>query len=574
MSAARRRSGAHAPWARGRSARRIRGGPIGERPATALAVPMTGRSAGFPGWLWPGVTAASVIAIIAIAAFSALWRHAPAHPWRPLLADSYLWHVVSFTFIQALLSALCSTLPAVALARALYRRRFPGRALLLRFCGMTLVLPVLVGVFGIMSVFGQQGWLTQLCRLLHVEYGFSPYGLNGILLAHVFFNLPLATRLLLQALESIPVEQRQLAAQLGMSAGPFFRLVEWPYLCRQLLPAAALIFMLCFASFATVLALGGGPRATTIELAIYQALSYDFDVGRAALLALIQMVCCLGLVMLSQRLAGALPVGHSQHVRWRERQTAPGGILCDGLIILAALLFLVPPLLAVVIDGLSGSLLTVLTQTALWRAVFTSLSIALCAGLLCLLLTAMLLWSSRELRLRQRRLGAQLLDLSGMVILAMPGIVLATGFFLLAMDSGGLPASPAPVVILANALMAIPYALKVLESPMQDVADRYRQLCLALDLRGLNRLRLVEWRALRQPAGRALAFASILSLGDFGVIALFGSEDFRTLPLYLYQQIGAYRSQDGAVTALLLLLLCLLLFSLFETLSGSHDNAG
>ncbi|CAJ0997928.1 hypothetical protein NVIRENTERO_03089 [Sodalis praecaptivus] len=226
MSAARRRSGAHAPWARRRSARRIRGGPIGERPATALAVPMTGRSAGFPGWLWPGVAAASVIAIIAIAAFNALWRHAPTHPWRPLLADSYLWHVVSFTFIQALLSALCSTLPAVALARALYRRRFPGRALLLRFCGMTLVLPVLVGVFGIMSVFGQQGWLAQLCRLLHVEYGFSPYGLSGILLAHVFFNLPLATRLLLQAFESIPVEQRQLAAQLGMSAGPFFRLVE------------------------------------------------------------------------------------------------------------------------------------------------------------------------------------------------------------------------------------------------------------------------------------------------------------------------------------------------------------
>ncbi|KYP97010.1 thiamine ABC transporter permease, partial [Sodalis-like endosymbiont of Proechinophthirus fluctus] len=89
-----------------------------------------------------------------MAAFSALWRHAPTYPWRPLLADSYLWHIVSFTFTQALLSALCSTLPAVALARALYRRWFPGRTLLLRFCSMTLVLPVLVGVFGIMSVFG------------------------------------------------------------------------------------------------------------------------------------------------------------------------------------------------------------------------------------------------------------------------------------------------------------------------------------------------------------------------------------------------------------------------------------
>lgn len=569
MSAARRRSGARPAQLTRRWVRHD--GPV---TPPAVAGPPAGRFAGVHGWLWPGVAAASVIAFIAFAAFSALWRHAPTQPWRPLLADRYMWHVVTFTFMQALLSALCSTLPAVALARALYRRRFPGRALLLRFCGMTLVLPVLVGVFGIMSVFGQQGWLAQLCRGLHVEYGFSPYDLGGILLAHVFFNLPLATRLLLEALEGIPVEQRQLAAQLGMSAGPFFRLVEWPYLRRQLLPAAALIFMLCFASFAPVLALGGGPRATTIELAIYQALSYDFDVGRAALLALVQMVCCLGLVMLSQRLAGALPVGHSHHARWRDRQTAPGGKVCDGLIILAALLLLLPPLLAVVIGGLNGDLRAVLDQTALWRAVFTSLSIALCAGLLCLLLTGMLLWSSRELRLRQRRLCAQLLDLSGMVILAMPGIVLATGFFLLAIDSGRLPASPAPVVILANALMAIPYALKVLESPMQDVAERYRQLCLALNIFGLNRLRLVEWRALRQPAGRALAFASILSLGDFGVIALFGSEDFRTLPLYLYQQIGTYRSQDGALTALVLLLLCLLLFTLFEKLSGSNDNAG
>ncbi|MDN7208896.1 thiamine/thiamine pyrophosphate ABC transporter permease ThiP, partial [Klebsiella pneumoniae] len=49
---------------------------------------------------------------------------------------------------------------------------------------------------------------------------------------------------------------------------------------------------------------------------------------------------------------------------------------------------------------------------------------------------------------------------------------------------------------------------------------------------------------------------------------LFGNEAFRTLPFYLYQQIGAYRSQDGAVTALLLLLLCFLLFTLIEKLPG------
>ncbi|EJE79715.1 cell division modulator, partial [Escherichia coli O111:H11 str. CVM9455] len=54
---------------------------------------------------------------------------------------------------------------------------------------------------------------------------------------------------------------------------------------------------------------GGGPQATTIELAIYQALSYDYDPARAAMLALLQMVCCLGLVLLSQRLSKAIAPG-------------------------------------------------------------------------------------------------------------------------------------------------------------------------------------------------------------------------------------------------------------------------
>lgn len=235
-----------------------------------------------PRWLWPGLLAAGMILLVAALAMGSLWRHAPDSDWRGLWQDSYLWHVVRFTFLQALLSALISVLPAILLARALYRRRFPGRQLLLRLCAMTLVLPVLVAVFGLLSVYGRQGWLATLCGWLGVEYDFSPYGLQGILLAHLFFNLPLATRLLLQALENIPVEQRQLAAQLGMNGWQQFRFVEWPALRRQILPSGALIFMLCFASFATVLSLGGGPQATTIELAIYQALSYDYDLGRAA----------------------------------------------------------------------------------------------------------------------------------------------------------------------------------------------------------------------------------------------------------------------------------------------------
>ncbi|WP_343711565.1 thiamine/thiamine pyrophosphate ABC transporter permease ThiP [Kosakonia radicincitans] len=522
------------------------------------------------GWLLPGLTAATLMVAVALAAFLALWQNAPLTDLSAFWHDSYLWHVVRFSFWQAFLSALLSVFPAIFLARALYRRRFPGRLALLRLCAMTLILPVLVAVFGILSVYGRQGWLASLWHIFGLEWHFSPYGLQGILLAHVFFNLPMAARLLLQALEQIPGEQRQLAAQLGMRGWAFFRFVEWPWLRRQIPPTAALIFMLCFASFATVLSLGGGPQATTIELAIYQALSFDFDPARAALLALMQMICCLGLVLLSQRMSKAIAVGSHQIQGWRNPEDRLFSRITDIALIVLALLLLLPPLLAVIVDGLNMSLLKVLGEPVLWQATATSLRIALAAGLLCVVLTMMLLWSSRELRARQQTMAGQALELSGMLILAMPGIVLATGFFLLLNNSIGLPTSADGIVIFTNALMAIPYALKVLENPMRDITARYSMLCQSLGMQGFRRLRVVELRALQRPLAQALAFACVLSIGDFGVVALFGNDDFRTLPFYLYQQIGSYRSQDGAVTALILLLLCFILFTVIEKLPGRH----
>ena len=522
------------------------------------------------GWLLPGVTAAALMVAVALAAFFALWQNAPATGLTAFLQDSYLWHVVRFSFWQAFLSALFSVVPAIFLARALYRRRFPGRLALLRLCAMTLILPVLVAVFGILSVYGRQGWLAALCHALGLEWTFSPYGLQGILLAHIFFNLPMASRLLLQSLEQIPGEQRQLAAQLGMRGWSFFRFVEWPWLRRQIPAVAALIFMLCFASFATVLSLGGGPQATTIELAIYQALSFDFDPTRAAMLALIQMLCCLGLVLLSQRLSKTIAVGSHQIQGWRNPEDRLFSRIADSTLIVLALLLLLPPLLAVIVDGFNLSLLRVLSEPVLWQAVWTSLRIALAAGILCVVLTMMLLWSSRELRARERQIAGQAMELSGMLILAMPGIVLATGFFLLFNSSIGVPTSADGIVIFTNALMAIPYALKVLENPMRDLTARYSVLCQSLGMQGFQRLRVVELPALKRPLAQALAFACVLSIGDFGVVALFGNDDFRTLPFYLYQQIGAYRSQDGAVTALLLLLLCFALFTVIEKLPGRH----
>ncbi len=124
---------------------------------------------------------------------------------------------------------------------------------------MTLILPVLVAVFGILSVYGRRG-LAGLTISRSAGNGGSRPTVCRASCWRTSFNMPMATRLLLQAL--FP----RAACRLGMRGYAFFRLVEWPW--RGCSAVAALIFMLCFASFATVLS-GRRPKATTIELAIY-----------------------------------------------------------------------------------------------------------------------------------------------------------------------------------------------------------------------------------------------------------------------------------------------------------------
>ncbi|TGD25233.1 thiamine/thiamine pyrophosphate ABC transporter permease ThiP, partial [Salmonella enterica subsp. enterica serovar Poona] len=164
-----------------------------------------------------------------------------------------------------------------------------------------------------------------------------------------------------------------------------------------------------------------------------------------------------------------------------------------------------PPRVAVVVEGGYRCLPEVLAQPILWQAVWTSLRIALAAGVLCVVLTMMLLWSSRELRQRQQLFAGQTLELSGMLILAMPGIVLATGFCVLLDSRVGGPESADGVGRFTNALMAIPYALKVLENPMRDITARYGMLCQSLGIEGWSRLKVVALPALPRPRAPALA---------------------------------------------------------------------
>ena len=492
------------------------------------AVPVTSR--------WPGAAAAALVLLLTLGTLGAVaWRA----EWGAGLAAAD-WAAIRFTVVQALLSAGISVVLAIPVARALARRQFRGRQILITLLGAPFLLPVIVAVLGLLAVFGRGGIVNQVLTAFGFEQ-ISIFGMHGVVLAHVFFNLPLAIRFILQGWLAIPSERFRLAATLN---APIGRLLEWPML-RAVVPNTFLVvFLICLTSFAVALTMGGGPRATTVELAIYQALRFDFDLGRAALLACVQFALCVAAAALAWKVTANDPIGPGldRVVQRYDIARAP----VDYAFIAMAACFLLLPLIMVVLRGLPGMLDL---PESIWAAAGRSILVATGSAVLCV---------SMALALAVR--GGAIVAVIGVLPLAASGLVVGTGAFLLVFPFVR-PADMALIVtMLVNATLALPFALRSIAPAVAQVNADYGRLAASLDVKGWTWVRLIVLPRVRRPLGFATGLAAALSMGDLGVIALFAGEAEATLPLAMYRLMGAYRMDAAASAALLLLGLSLLMF--------------
>ncbi len=486
---------------------------------------------------WVGLGAAALVAALILGTLAIVALYAPE---AGQLGPND-WSAIRFTVSQAVLSAFFSVALAIPVAKALSRRVFLGRSVLITLLGAPFLLPVIVAVMGLLAVFGRSGWASQLLEIL----GLPPipiYGFHGVVIAHVFFNLPLATRIILQGWASIPAERFRLAAQLGFSPRDMIWHLEWPMLKRAAPGAFAIIFAICLSSFAVALTLGGGPRATTVELAIYQAFRFDFDLSKAAMLASVQLVMAGAAALLalwaSQGQTGFGKGLDRVAMRWDGRgRMAQFG---DVTAILLAALFLLVPLCAVGARGISA--LPEL-PTSVWMSALLSIKVALLSA-------ALAFATSLSIALTAVRFAW--VESVGLLAIAASPLVIGTGLFIVIFPLAAPQDWAMVVTACVNAVMALPFALRVLIPAVQDVFAEYSKLSASLGFSRMAMLRLVVLPRVRAPLGFAIGLSAALSMGDLGVVALFAGTSEATLPLQIYRLMGAYRMDDAAGAALLL----------------------
>lgn len=207
------------------------------------------------------------------------------------------------TLKVAIWSVLISIVPAVLVALALARGRFPGRAILDGVVHLPLVMPPVVIGYLLLLLFGRNGpiggWLEE-------SFGIGiAFTWQGAALASAVMAFPLMVRAIRLSLEAIDPGLEEAAHTLGAGRLRVFATITLPLALPGLLSGAVLGFARSLGEFgATITFVSNIPGITqTLPLALFSEIQVPGGEAPALRLALISIVVAFGSLAISEWLA-------------------------------------------------------------------------------------------------------------------------------------------------------------------------------------------------------------------------------------------------------------------------------
>jgi molybdate transport system permease protein len=210
------------------------------------------------------------------------------------------WFPIRLSFAVASAATLVALVAGSALAWLLARKRFPGRDLLDALVTLPLVLPPTVLGYYLLVLLGTR---SAFGGFLYQRFGIRlTFTVTAAVIAATIHALPLVTKSLRAAFESVDTQLESAARTLGLSGWRIFFRVTLPLASRGVLAATALAFARALGDFGvTIMIAGNIPGKTqTASVAIYDAVQAGRD-NEAFTLAVIVSLIAIAMLYLVNR---------------------------------------------------------------------------------------------------------------------------------------------------------------------------------------------------------------------------------------------------------------------------------
>ena len=501
-----------------------------------------------------------------------------------ILGSAVTWRIVSFSVLQAAASALFCVVLALPGAYYASRYEYPLKKLFRSASLIPFVLPSIIVVLAMISFYGKNGVINRLFGLdLNLIYNPA-----GIILAHGFYNVSLALRIMTDGMAGADGRLREIAASLGDGpARRFFRVIL-PLTLPSAVTAFVIIFLYCFLSFGIVLIFGGVSHGT-LEVKIYTEMYTRLDLPSAALHSLLQMALAASFLAFAGGIIRQFQFRRARAPRLTTTSLS-GEPFAKRLAVFAYFLllalFLFGPLVSLTVRALRpNGVWSFASFASLFRPELSSRDIegiirsgipaVITRSILLALGTGAVVFSlALALGLSLRGKKSALLDGFFYLPAGMSMVSLGIGTRLL--YDGIIP--DILLVVFTQVFLAFPFVFRIMRTTVEDYHDRYTETAASL---GANRKRVileVQIPVMRRGLLNAFAYSVAIPFTDFTAVMTVGRGEITTFPVAIYRLIG-FRSFDlGLALGVIYILICLAVFFWIDgtslTSGAQHDTTG
>ncbi|KAB2649510.1 MAG: iron ABC transporter permease [Verrucomicrobiota bacterium] len=371
------------------------------------------------------------------------------------------------------------------------RFEFAGRKLFSSLVLVPLILPAFVGAIGIRQLLGQAGALNSLIVALHLAphgWSFDYLGSNrfiGVALVDALSLYPLIMLNAAASLAQIDPSSEEAAENLGCTGFRRFFKITLPLIKSGLFAGGTLVFIWAFTDLGTPLVFD---YFNVTPVQIYQGLS---DLGSNpypyALVA-IMLTACLILYSLGKGVFGNSRgvISSKSSARYTRKTLSPlKAAGCTALFLSVTLLAILPHLCVVLIafskdwygsllpsQFTTGNISAALSHNLAVSSIANSLKYASVSTFIDLCLGV----SIAYVIVRSKISGRKFLDLISILPLAVPGLVLAFGYLVMAREGSFFSAlnpvrNPTLLLIIAYSIRRLPYVIRTAVSGFEQTSE-------------------------------------------------------------------------------------------------------
>lgn len=218
-----------------------------------------------------------------------------AHPLAAVLdIPAWAWHPLSVSLHAAFEATILVGVVGTALGYLLAKGRFPGRGAIETLLSLPIALPPTVVGWYLLTEMGGPGPIRN--AEVHLFGHPLTFTFTGIVVAQAVESFPYCLRFSRAAISAVDPRFEHAGRAMGLRGPQVALLVTLPLARRGIVAGVVLAFGRALGDFgATMIVAGSVPMATTMPIALYNAVFYGSH-DQAVVLALVQLVAAFAIL--------------------------------------------------------------------------------------------------------------------------------------------------------------------------------------------------------------------------------------------------------------------------------------